>query len=184
MPESTFIQDMKRLKTSPSGQAQKRSVKWLKGKMDVVKKERRGKTFRPGLGNMYSFTYDPKHKATLEVYDKFPLVIPIALYPDGFLGMNLHYLPNRLRMALLLKLYDFKSKLHGRVRIRATYQLLKASSKYKEFVPTLHRYLYTHMTSAAIVIPEQEWEKTVMLPTMKFKKQTRAQVYRNSMSKI
>lgn len=184
MPESTFIQDVKRLKRSPSAQSQKRSAKWLRDKLRGVSKERKGKTFRPGLGNLYSFAYDPKHKDTLPFYDAFPLVIPIAMYPDGFLGINFHYLPNRLRMALLLKLYDFKSKLHGRTRIRATYQLLNSTSRYKEFVPTLHRYLYSHMKSAAIIIPVDDWEKTIMLPLAKFRKKSRSQVYRNSMGKV
>ena len=53
------------------------------------------------MGKMYMFFYDPKHKATLPYYDRFPLVIPIERYPDGFLGLNMHYLAPKLRLSLL-----------------------------------------------------------------------------------
>ena len=29
------------------------------------------------IGKMFFFEYDPKHKATLPIYDRFPLVFPI-----------------------------------------------------------------------------------------------------------
>ena len=45
----------------------------------------------PMPGKMYFYFYDPKYKAVLPIYDRFPLVIPIEPYPDGFLGLNLHY---------------------------------------------------------------------------------------------
>ena len=36
------------------------------------------------LGKMYFYFYDPKTKKTMPYYDKFPLVIPIESYADGF----------------------------------------------------------------------------------------------------
>ena len=53
------------------------------------------------LGNMYFFYYNPKHKKTLPWYDTFPLVFPVDLYPDGFLGLNFHYLNPKWRAMLL-----------------------------------------------------------------------------------
>ena len=71
---------------------------WLKAKTGALrptkadlmrdKQRLRDKSF---IGRMYFYFYDPKTKDTLPYYDKFPLVIPIERYPDGFLGLNLHY---------------------------------------------------------------------------------------------
>ena len=47
------------------------------------------------------FFYDPKFKKTLPYYDTFPLVLPLETYNDGFLGINMHYLPIPLRVNLL-----------------------------------------------------------------------------------
>ena len=51
------------------------------------------------IGRMYFYHYDPKYKDVLPVYDKFPLVIPMEMYSDGFLGLNLHYLDPYSRLA-------------------------------------------------------------------------------------
>ena len=48
-------------------------------------------------GEMYLFFYDPKHKDTLPYYDRLPLVLPFRKVPDGFYGINLHYLPYMMR---------------------------------------------------------------------------------------
>ena len=45
---------------------------------------------RPNLvpGKMYVFFYDPKTKATLPYYDRFPLVFPFSRTEDGFIGLD------------------------------------------------------------------------------------------------
>ena len=48
---------------------------------------------RTNVGKMYMFFYDAKYKDTLPFFDIFPLVFPIEFYSEGFLGINLHYLP-------------------------------------------------------------------------------------------
>ena len=42
------------------------------------------------IGRFYFFFYNPKTKDKLSYWDKFPMVIPIMPYDDGFLGLNLH----------------------------------------------------------------------------------------------
>ena len=44
------------------------------------------------VGKMYMFSYDPKTKADLPYYDTVPLVIITEPMPNGFSGINLHYL--------------------------------------------------------------------------------------------
>ena len=52
------------------------------------------------VGSMYMFEYEPKTK-DLEYFDRFPLTIIVDPLPDGFSGINLHYLRPMLRAALL-----------------------------------------------------------------------------------
>ncbi len=40
-------------------------------------------------GHLYMFVYDPKTKAELPYYDRFPLVFPFRKTPDGFIGLNM-----------------------------------------------------------------------------------------------
>ena len=61
------------------------------------------------IGKMYFYFYDPKTKDSMPYYDRFPLVIPIERYNDGFLGLNLHYIHPKYRMILLDKLSDTMS---------------------------------------------------------------------------
>ena len=56
---------------------------------------------QPSSGKLNFFFYDPKTKALLPYYDRFPLVLPIGSAAGGFLGINFHYLPITLRVKLL-----------------------------------------------------------------------------------
>jgi hypothetical protein len=57
------------------------------------------------IGRMYMFSYDAKWKDKLPYWDAFPLIFPIDFKKDGFLGINLHYLPPVLRAKLMDELY-------------------------------------------------------------------------------
>ena len=57
-------------------------------------------------GSMYMFMYDPKFKDTLPYYDRFPMIFPFRVEGDRFWGINLHYLPLRVRAQLMDSLYD------------------------------------------------------------------------------
>ena len=63
----------------------------------------------PTVGNMYMFSYDPKYKNVLPYYDAHPLVFPIEFYSNGFLGINLHYLPPMARASLMSNLKKLSS---------------------------------------------------------------------------
>ena len=58
-----------------------------------------------GLLNM--FFYDPKMKKKLPYYDRFPLILPIETYSNGFLGINFHYLSMPIRIRLLDRVMNF-----------------------------------------------------------------------------
>ena len=73
------------------------------------------------------FIYAPKFGKKLPYYDTFPLVLPIESYNDGFLGLNLHYLPIPLRIRLLDELSDFSNntKFDESTFLRVSYKKVK-----------------------------------------------------------
>lgn len=139
-------------------------------------------TSRLLIGRMYHFKYDPKLKQQLPYYDIFPLVIPIESYEDGFLGLNMHYLPPRLRARLMDQLFSTINdrNLDNRSRLRVTYALLKGAAKFRLFRPTLKRYLNSHVRSRFLLIPPQEWQIALFLPTQRFQKQRAEAVWKDS----
>lgn len=134
------------------------------------------------IGRMYHFYYDPKLKAQLPYYDRFPLVFPIEMYSDGFLGMNLHYLNPRMRAKLMDALFNtLNSKtMTEKDRLRVSYDLLNGSAQFRFFKPTVKRYLYGHVRSRFLMIPPEEWQIALFLPSQDFQKSTSQQVWKDS----
>jgi hypothetical protein len=121
------------------------------------------------IGKMYFFHYDPKYKETLPMYDRFPLVLPMDLYSDGFLGINLHYLDPYTRLYLLDLLHDFinNDKYDDTTRFKLAYRTLNASKRYNLIKPCIKRYLFEHVMSSMIYIEPDSWETAIFLPTEK-----------------
>lgn len=121
------------------------------------------------IGKMYFFYYDPKYKDILPVYDKFPLVIPIETYSDGFLGLNLHYLDPYTRLALLDRLTDFINnyKYDDTTVLKLSYDLLSKSRRYNLINQCVKRYLFSHIRSSLVYIEPDSWETAIFLPTEK-----------------
>lgn len=173
-------------KIRQSGGSTKDSVAWL---YSLAPKLRSSKVppeaFNPRasnnvfIGGMFVYSYDPKWKEKLPIYDTLPVVIPIQMYSDGWLGMNLHYLPPMLRMSLLDKLMDYKKRAHTpRAYMQVSYDLLKGVVRQPLFEPTIHRYLASHVTSRLLRIDDQYWDKVATLPIGKFKKGSASQTWR------
>ena len=119
------------------------------------------------IGKMYFFWYDPKHKDKLPIYDRFPLVFPIERYPDGFLGLNMHYLSTGERAALLSSLMKYRSnsKMNDTTRLRITYDILASTKRLASASrPCIKRYLYTQVRSQFVEITSDEWDKALELP--------------------
>lgn len=138
------------------------------------------------IGRMIMFSYDPKLKAKLPYYDAYPLVFPIQLYSDGFLGINLHYLPPAYRARLLDALYDTvnREELDDKTKLTISYNILNSASKFKYFKPCVKRYLYNHVRSRYYLVSMSDWNKTVLLPTQRFVGASEDKIYKDSLSKI
>lgn len=148
----------------------------------VVKGERARYKNRVSMGRMYLFNYDPKHKETLPYYDRYPLIFPVSGAPGGFYGINMHYLPLRLRARLMDALYELSSnrRYDERTRLRLTYGILNGAAKYKAFKPTFKRYLSNHVRSRFIEITSSEWDIALMLPLQRFAKASSSKVWADS----
>jgi len=134
------------------------------------------------LGKMYFYSYDPKWKNELPWYDTFPLVFPIEKYPDGFLGLNFHYLAPKHRAILMdqLKMFANNKKYDETTKLKLTYNMLKGFTKIKRAKPTVHRYLSSKVKSKYVLVNADEWEVALFLPVERFKKASKKQVWAHS----
>jgi len=138
------------------------------------------------IGKMYFYFYDPKTKDTMPYYDRFPLVIPIERYNDGFLGLNLHYIHPKYRMILLDKLSDTMSNdtYDEKTKLKINYRYLAAASRIFEANPCIKRYLFTQIQSRFLEITADEWDIAAMLPLESFVGATTSKVYADSRKKF
>jgi len=138
------------------------------------------------VGRLYMFLYNPKYKAELPYYDRFPLVFPFERVKGGFYGLNIHYLPPLFRVRLMDSLYDVLSntKMDETTRLKINYQILNGASKYRWFKPCVKHYLTSHMQSSLIYIEPTEWNLAIFLPCEQFRKDTKQSVWQDSRSMI
>ena len=160
-------------------------VKDLSSKSALMRAQERLRT-NTIIGKMYFFYYDPKTKDSLPYYDRFPLVIPIEQYSDGFLGLNLHYIHPKQRVILLDKLSDTltNTRYDERTKLRVNYEFLKAASTAFEAMPCIKRYLFTNIDSRFLEISANEWDIAVMLPMETFVGASTSKVYADSRKKF
>lgn len=141
---------------------------------------------KPTPGKMLMYQYDAKHKDTLPYWDMFPVMFPIELYNDSFLGINLHYLPPVYRIRLFDALFETvnNQKYDKTTKLRISYQILKSASNMKYFKPCIKKYLFSHVKSNLIEIPIDEWAYAGFLPMARFQKASQRKVWDDSIKKI
>jgi hypothetical protein len=138
------------------------------------------------VGKMMLFNYDPKLKDVLPYYDQYPLVFPIETYSDGFLGLNMHYLPLTYRARLMDALYSTINNKNqdDKTRLKISYELLKSTAKFKYYKPCVKKYLYGHVRSRYFIVDPKEWDMTLMLPLQRFTGKRVSTIYKDSIGKI
>ena len=140
----------------------------------------------PIIGSMYMFFYDPKTADKLPYYDVFPLIFPFKKTVDGFYGINLHYLPPQLRAKLMDGLYEYANndRYDETTKLKMNYSLLQRASTLKFFRPCVKRYLSSHVQSNFMYVRPDEWDICLFLPTERFVKQSKQNVWADSRRKI
>ena len=125
-------------------------------------------TLTPGY--LYMYAYDPKLKKELPYYDRFPLVFPFRKTPDGFLGLNMHYLPYNLRIRLLDSLLVFKTnnRMDETTRLKYSWQLIDGISRFKEAKPCIKQYLAGHVRTTFRKVDSSDWATAMLLPVERF----------------
>lgn len=137
-------------------------------------------------GKLYMFMYDPKLKAELPYYDKFPLVFPFRKVEGGFLGLNMHYLPYQLRIRLLDRLMVFQSnsKMDETTRLKYSWAMIDGVSKFAPAKPCVKHYLVGHVRSPFRQIGAQDWATAMLLPVERFTGATKESVWVDSRKRI
>ena len=185
MAQSKFIQAVK-----DEAKGRPRSTQWYRDKikefgtptsLDLIRDGKRDS--KPFYGKLNMFVYDPKFKKKLPYYDTFPLVLPLERYSDGFLGINLHYLPIPLRIALLDRLVDFSNneKFDESTVLNLSYSTVKSIRAVK---PTIHKYLSGYVRSRFRRIDADEFTIATLLPVQRFKKASADVVWKESRGMI
>ena len=137
-------------------------------------------------GQLIAFGYDPKTKEDLPYYDTFPLVLPWKASSTHFIGINLHYVHPRYRLAILDKLLLIRGnkKITEKTRLQLTWNTIQGLSKSTGVEHCVKQYLFGHVKSRFIVIPPGDdfdnWKSVVFLPLCRFKKKSASEVWKMS----
>ena len=178
------------------GKEVKRSTKWFHDKIKGLKGEVRNRFSstnaakfyresekindavfkrRVSLGDLFCYYYNPKYRKTLPYYDMFPMIMLLSAEKETFLGINFHYLRPKWRAILLDRV---TAKIGGGI---PKWSKLR---KIKQIAPTIKRYRFDHIMRKVVPIEENEQEIAIFLPTERFKKASRTQVWADSKRKF
>lgn len=133
-------------------------------------------------GHCYMFMYEPKMKKELPYYDRFPLVFPFSKTPDGFMGLNMHYLPYHVRIKLLDALMVFKSntRMDETTRLKYSWQIIDGVSRFVVAKPCVKHYLLGHVRSPFRKVDSADWATAMLLPVERFVGASKQEVWAES----
>lgn len=137
-------------------------------------------SIRPG--SLYMFVYDPKTKAELPYYDRFPLVFPFRKTPDGFIGLNMHYLPYPLRIQLLDSLLIFANnkRFDDTTKLKYSWAAIDGASKYAAAKPCVKQYLMGHVRTQFRQVESSNWATAMLLPVERFVGASKQEIWADS----
>jgi hypothetical protein len=148
----------------------KKSVAWFKAKVGESAKgfKTKGK-LEPG--KIFTFGYDAKFKDILPYWDKFPLIIVLDVYNDGFMGLNFHYVSPVERMKFFSKMMKFSTQkgepenMTSKAKFNVSWDAVR---NIRHADKMIHKYLYGHVKTSLLEAPPNEWENVIFLPYQKF----------------
>lgn len=144
------------------------------------------------VGRMYQYSYRSKlyhqRPRKLPYYDAFPLVIIIGLYSDGWLGLSLHYLPPKMRKALVKKILIMNSKrlLNKGGPIKLPYSDIKNifNLMFRAGSVIIKRYLRPRVKGPAVEVPWTQWYQIASLESAQWKGATKTEVYADTRQSV
>lgn len=148
------------------------------------------------FGRLFFYKYDAKHKDTLEYWDMYPLVFFFnAQMGDGFKfgdrgvlylwGLNLHYLPPKLRLLIFQDLITLRNErtYRAKTRLRLTWEKLAHFGHHHLYSHCVKMYRADHIMSQLVEIEPQYWELVLPMRTARFQKATQATVWKDAWKK-
>lgn len=138
------------------------------------------------IGELFMWNYQAKWDKELPYWDAWPMDFIVAVESNYFYAINMHYLPPMLRSQFMDSLYGIvtNDKWDRTTKLKLSYQLLKATSKFKYFKPCFKKYLFSYVRSRFLGIHPISWEIGIFLPTARFQKASNEDVWRDSMNAI
>lgn len=140
-------------------------------KYNFIKNAKQDTVRRLEIGKLYFFEYVPKYSGIgteipdsqlLPVFDRYPLVLPFSIVPNGFVGINLHYLPIKYRAILLDKLSE--TAIIPQNRLKVNWAILQQFARLRISEYAVHRYLLNHITSTFRLVRLPDYANAIMLP--------------------
>lgn len=144
--------------------SQKKSTEWIMAEMKRIKSHT-VPVMSPG--KIYMFGYDAKHKKTLPYWDKFPLVICLAVSPKYLMGLNLHYIPPKARAVFLEKLLKYLStkNISNNSRLKVNWSKVKGLPGARHMIKL---YLASNVRYGLSEVAPKDWHNVIFLQTQKF----------------
>jgi hypothetical protein len=154
------------------------SFKNIVEKIKKVSEDSSVQSSKPKIGQLYTYLYNPKTKDKLPYYDIVPLVIPVQYTNNGFYGLNFHYLSLPERNKLLNIILPFSQKSETSKKKSSYAKLVSLASGI--WSPCCKRYLWSHIRTKFVNIPQEDWYEIIKMPVISFQKATTKEVYRQT----
>lgn len=145
---------------------------------DVLEKKKA--KMSPGV--LLHFTYFAKWRDDLPYWDAFPLALIMDVQKNGFLSLNLHYLPYYIRekfLTVMMKNLMAPDKTNFQ-KVKFTYGMLAEAKKFQYMRPAIKKHLFSQIKSKPVMIPPQDFDKIIFLPSSDFVKASESKVWRDS----
>lgn len=145
------------------------------------------------VGRMFYFKYDALTKDELPYWDMYPLVFFFNFAKgDGInfgergvtylWGLNLHYLPPKLRLLVFEDLIKLRNEraYRSKTRLRLTWDALKRFANHPLYEHCVKLYRADRFRSQLYEIEPQYWEVVLFMRTARFQKQSQASVWKDA----
>lgn len=133
------------------------------------------------FGRLSFFIYKAKYGETLPYWDADPLTLLYNEDAEHLYGINLHYVPPRIRAKILESLMSYlKSARTPKAYFDVSYSLLKGLSTASMIKPCVKTYLKSNLKTVPRVIKPESWHKAILLPTANWQKATSSRVWKDS----
>lgn len=136
----------------------------------------------PKPGFLYCYGYDPKTADTLPYYDKFPLILCFKITKTGWYGINLHYVPPRIRQAIFEELLETlnNKNFDETTKFKITWAKLTHFAKHRYIKHACKQYLFSQLMTPLSKVDAQYWEVLTFLPMAQFEKASSRDVWKDA----